>query len=99
MPHEAERYLFDIQSACIRIETYVAGLNFDIYQRADQVRDSVERCIEIIGESVRKVILYHPDLSVLFPDAHAIVGMRNILSHAYGSERRSRLVNGSRARP
>jgi uncharacterized protein with HEPN domain len=84
MPHEAERYLFDIQSACVRIEIYTAGLDLEIYQRTDQVRDSVERGMEIIGEAVRKVILYHPDLSALFPDAHAIVGMRNILSHAYG---------------
>jgi uncharacterized protein with HEPN domain len=84
MPHEPERYLYDIQSACSRIDIYIAGLSFDTYERVDQLRDSVERCIEIIGEAVRQATHYHPELVALFPDAHAIIGMRNILSHAYG---------------
>ncbi len=80
MQHDAERYLFDIRSACIRIDNYTVGLNFDIYQRADQV----ERCLEITGEAVHRATKYHPDLVQIFPDAHAIIGMRNILSHEYG---------------
>jgi uncharacterized protein with HEPN domain len=84
MPHSAERYLFDIQSACIRIGTYIAGLQFETYTNVNQVRDSVERCIGIIGEALRQALHHHPEMAPLFPEARAVIGMRNILSHEYG---------------
>ncbi len=81
MPLEAGRDLYDTR---IRIGTCVVGLSFETYARVDRIRDSVERCVEIISEAVRQATSYLSDLVALFPDAHAIIGMRNIVSHAYG---------------
>lgn len=84
MPRDQSRYLHDIQSACIRIQNYTAGFGFSSYENIDQVRDSVERCFEIIGEAVRQMIRHYPDMVAFFPDASSMIGLRNILAHEYG---------------
>ena len=84
MPHNAERYLLDIQSACQRIETYATGLQLESYTRNLQARDAIERCLEIVGEALRQGIRHNPELAKVFPDATGIIGLRNILAHEYG---------------
>lgn len=84
MPRNAERYLFDIVEACTRIGLYTAGSTFDGYNSTPQMRDAVERCLEIVGEAIRQVLQQHAELSPLFPEAREIVGLRNILAHEYG---------------
>lgn len=84
MPHEAERYLYDIFDACSRIVSYAAGLTLDTYRNDPKTRDAVERCLEIVGEALRQLLQQHPSLSNLFPEANQAIGLRNILAHGYG---------------
>jgi uncharacterized protein with HEPN domain len=84
MPHSEEKYLHDIVDACNRIDTYTVGLSFDGFSSALIVFDAVARCLEWIGESVRQLTKHYPSTSHLFPDAAAMIGLRNILAHDYG---------------
>lgn len=48
-----------------------------IFQRA------VERVLEIIGEAIRKMIEINPSIQIT--SSKNIIGLRNIISHAYDS--------------
>lgn len=84
MPHEAERYLFDIHDACSRITLYTAGFTLETYRADLKTRDAVERCLEIVGQAIRQALQHHPDLASLLPESGQIIGLRNILAHEYG---------------
>ena len=91
MPHSEDRYLDDIVDLCGRIEVYTIGLSFNGFFSAGVVIDAVERCLELIGESVRQITTHYPSTTHLFPDASAIIGLRNILAHDYGEIDESRV--------
>ncbi|WP_296619720.1 HepT-like ribonuclease domain-containing protein [Marivirga sp.] len=44
---------------------------------------AVERDLEIIGEAIRKLIEIQPDIKI--SSVKNIIGLRNIISHAYDS--------------
>ncbi len=44
---------------------------------------ALERELEIIGEAVRKLIELQPDIQI--SSSKKIIGLRNIISHAYDS--------------
>ena len=46
-------------------------------------RSAVERQLEIIGESLNNLRKYDPPLAAEIPDLNRIIGLRNILAHAY----------------
>jgi len=84
MPHSEDKYLHDIVDACNRIDTYTVGLSYNGFSSTLIVLDAVSRCLEWIGESVRQVTTHYPATKPLFPDAAAMIGLRNILAHDYG---------------
>lgn len=84
MPHSEDRYLHDIVEACSRIHIYTVDLSFEAFSSTTIVLDAVERCLELIGEAVRQITAHYPSTLHLFPDASAIIGMRNIIAHDYG---------------
>jgi uncharacterized protein with HEPN domain len=82
MPRSSRVYLEDILQACARVHAYVGGRAFDDFSRDSMAVDAVVRNLEIIGEAVKGI----PDdvrSSHSAIEWRRLVGLRNILIHAY----------------
>jgi uncharacterized protein with HEPN domain len=79
------KYLLDILSVIQEIETVKTKTNnnFNSFQSDIILQRAVERDLEIIGEAIRKIVEIDP--SVTITSAKNIIGLRNIISHAYDS--------------
>lgn len=85
MNRRALKYLLDIESIISEIEQIIVRVenNFDNYKSDFVVKRAVERELEIIGEAVRKLLEADPKLTL--ENSKKIIGLRNIISHAYDS--------------
>ena len=82
MQLKIQKLLFDIQTSIDSIYEYLGEQrSFDVYMANKQLRRSVERELEIIGEAVSKILQLDPDISI--DNARKIVGLRNRVIHAY----------------
>ena len=79
------KYLLDIESIIQEIETVKTKTNnnFNSFQSDILLQRAVERDLEIIGEAIRKIIELDPSISIT--SSKNIIGLRNIISHAYDS--------------
>lgn len=79
------KFLLDIQSVIQEIETVKTKVNnnFNSFKSDILLQRAVERDLEIIGEAIRKIIEIDP--AVKITSAKNIIGLRNIISHAYDS--------------
>jgi uncharacterized protein with HEPN domain len=79
------KYILDIQSVIEEIETIkkLTGNNFNSFNDQIILQRAIERDLEIISEAVRKIIEIEPNISI--SSAKNIIGLRNIISHAYDS--------------
>lgn len=77
------KFLLDIQSVIQEIELVKTKTNnnFNAFQSDVLLQRAVERDLEIIGEAIRKIIELDPDIKIT--SAKNIIGLRNIISHAY----------------
>ncbi|MHB1416841.1 MAG: HepT-like ribonuclease domain-containing protein [Chloroflexota bacterium] len=78
-------YLVDILSSIEKIDQYMAGVGEEQFYADSEKRDAVSHRLEIIGEAAKHIPKAmrdkHPDIPW-----SAIVGMRNVLTHAYHDE-------------
>lgn len=79
------KYLLDIESVINEIEyvKIITKNNFDTFQSEVLLQRAVERDLEIIGEAIRKIFEIDPGIRITL--AKNIIGLRNIISHAYDS--------------
>ena len=79
------KYILDIQSVIEEIETIkrLTDNNFNSFNDQIILQRAIERDLEIIGEAVRKIIEIEPNVSI--SSAKNIIGLRNLISHAYDS--------------
>lgn len=79
------KYLLDIESVILEIESIKArlGNDFIVFSKDIIMQRAVERDLEIIGEAVRNLIELQPDIEI--SASRKIIGLRNIISHAYDS--------------
>ncbi len=79
------KYILDIQGIIEEIETIKtkANNNFISFKSDIILQRAIERDLEIIGEAIRKIIEIDPSISI--SSAKNIIGLRNIISHAYDS--------------
>lgn len=79
------KFLLDIQGVIQEIEIVKTKTNnnFKSFQADILLQRAVERDLEIIGEAIRKIIEIDP--AVKITSAKNIIGLRNIISHAYDS--------------
>ena len=79
------KYILDIQSVIQEIETIKtkANNNFISFKTDIILQRAIERDLEIIGEAIRKIIEIDPTITIT--SAKNIIGLRNIISHAYDS--------------
>ena len=76
-------YLQRIQAYCIRINTYMSGVQSVHEWISDQQKvDAVMLNLEQIGETAKKLSL---QTKTHFPSIHwpSIIGLRNMISHQY----------------
>jgi uncharacterized protein with HEPN domain len=82
MQHRLAKYLFDIQESVNSTEEYLGeNKNFYEYSSNKQLRRSVERELEIIGEAINK--LKKLDDTVKISLDKKIISLRNQISHSY----------------
>jgi uncharacterized protein with HEPN domain len=77
------KYLLDIESVIQEIETIKSKTenNFNNFKADIILQRAVERDLEIIGEAIRKIEEEEPNIQI--SSAKNIIGLRNIISHAY----------------
>ncbi|WOC51432.1 hypothetical protein BPO_0785 [Bergeyella porcorum] len=85
MQIEVKKWLYDIQSAIVEIESYFNDYpkDFFIFQQNIMMKRAVERNLEIIGEATNRILKI--DNSIHISNARNIVGLRNQIIHAYDS--------------
>ena len=82
MSDEAKKLLTDIFESIVLIEEYTKDkLQFEIYSGDRQLKDSVERRLEIIGEAMNSLL--EMDNTITITSSRKIVNTRNKLIHGY----------------
>ena len=79
------KYILDIESVIEEIESIKQKTrnDFNIFSDDIILQRAVERDLEIIGEAIRKIIEINPNIQITA--SKNIIGLRNIISHAYDS--------------
>lgn len=83
MKRDPRAYLLDIQEAVEAIQSAVAGITLQQYEKSRLIRSSVEREFIIIGEALAHLSRRDPDLSARIEEAPRIISFRNKLTHEY----------------
>lgn len=85
MQHKVLKYLLDIESVIQEIESIKAKTenNFNVFKADIILQRAIERDLEIIGEALKK--MKEVDATVFISSVKNIIGLRNIISHAYDS--------------
>lgn len=76
-------YLRDISDALTELEEYTSGKSKEDYLAQRQLRRSVERVFEIIGEAMSKMVHRFPESRVRIDHARRIANFRNVIAHEY----------------
>lgn len=84
MDIRVKAWLFDILNAINEIQLFIGGTpNFSDYQSDLKTRRAVERNLEIVGESMRRIL--NQDESTRLSHSRKIVDTRNRIIHGYDS--------------
>ena len=84
MSDEIKKYLTDVLESIQIINGYIGAVKrFDDYRSNRQLKDAVERRLEIIGEAISRILKASPAIAIT--KARRIVDMRNKVIHAYDS--------------
>lgn len=82
---ESKKLPWDAARAADLVTTFVAQRTYDEYATDIVLRSAVERQLEIVGEALVQLRRADPDTAATLPDLSRVVGMRNILIHAYAA--------------
>lgn len=84
MDDRVKKYLSDIQSSILAIDSYLnQERNFEFFKNNQLVKRAVEREFEIIGEAMNRILKVDPTIKI--ENSKRIVGLRNHIIHAYDS--------------
>ncbi|OOG70488.1 DUF86 domain-containing protein [Algoriphagus sp. A40] len=84
-PREVLKYILDIESVIEELEKVVEihQSNYSKFSANFMAVRTVERDLEIIGEAIKKIL--HLDPSIKIKSSKDIIGLRNMIVHAYDS--------------
>jgi uncharacterized protein with HEPN domain len=79
------KYILDVESVIEEIESIKEKTQNDFNNFSNDIilQRAIERDLEIIGEAIRKIIDINPNIQITA--SKNIIGLRNIISHAYDS--------------
>ena len=82
-PKQVLKYLLDIESLIDELERVLSihSRQYEQFSADFMAVRTVERDLEIIGEAVRKLKEIDPEISI--SSAKQIIGLRNMIVHAY----------------
>ena len=84
MTKQELKYLVDIQLVIEELETFFPEeKRFEKFNNDKLIRRAVERIFELIGEALRKYKNLNSEIEIT--NAKEIIGLRNIIAHAYDS--------------
>lgn len=75
--------LEDVVTACASIGRFVSHCDDRRFAADELIRSAVERQLLIVGEAVAQLTRLDAATAARLPDRRAIIGLRNILAHAY----------------
>lgn len=82
-PREVIAYLRDARKAADDIVIDTVGLTEDVYLGLRMHQRAVERNFQIIGEALRQIEKIDPAFLAGIDHARDIIGLRNVVVHAY----------------
>lgn len=85
MPHDPQKYLYDILGSCEFLAEFTVGRTVEDYRRDRGFRSAVERELQIIGEAVLQLERVAPQVTARIPEHRNIIGFRHVLVHGYDS--------------
>ena len=86
MHPKSPRLLEDVARSCRYIADDTADATLESYLSRRQMRQAVERNLEIIGEALNRLRMVDPDTAAAITDVQRIIGLRNRLAHDYDDE-------------
>lgn len=84
MRPEAIAHVWDAAEAARLVAQFVVGQTEADLERDLLLRSAIERQLEILGEALNRLRRDDPEAAVRVPDLDKVVGMRNVIVHAYG---------------
>ncbi len=82
MNDEIKKYLIDISESIQAIDEYIGPFKkFEDYKSNKQLKDAVERRLEIIGEATNRILKLNSAIGIT--KSRRTVDMRNRVIHAY----------------
>lgn len=92
MHPKSPRSLDTIARSCRYILEDTADASLSTWLAHRQMRQAVERNLEIIGEALMRLRDIDPKITKRISDVHQIIGLRNRLAHGYEDEIDDELV-------
>ncbi len=86
MHPKSPKLLDDVARSCRYIAEDTASATLDAYLDRRQMRQAVERNLEIIGEALNRLQAVDPKTAAGIGDLRQIIGLRNRLAHGYDDE-------------
>lgn len=83
MQPKSRKLLEDIRDAADFVIEAVRGKSLEDYRSERILRQAVERNFEIIGEAIKRLDQYDPDIAAKIGDYRQIIAFRNVLIHGY----------------
>ena len=77
------QWLRDALSSADTLQRNIADFSYDEMIQDDWLLGAVERRLEVIGESLRRVRAAQPEIELEFPEIHQWVALRNVVAHDY----------------
>ena len=83
MDERVEKWLYDIRFSIDEIDSFFRDneRTFEAFRRNIILKRAIERNLEIIGESVNRILSRDPNIAI--ENAKKIVGLRNHIIHSY----------------
>jgi uncharacterized protein with HEPN domain len=85
MKQKVKKLLSDVQVYGLEALSFVHGHDFESFQHDKLVRAAVERDLTVVGEAIRQARELDAEAVAKIADFQKIIGLRNILVHAYSS--------------
>ena len=86
MHPKSPKLLDDVARSCQYIVEDTAGETLKTYLYNRQLRQVVERNLEIVGEALVRLRMADQDTAAQVTDLHRIIGLRNRLAQGYDEE-------------